>query len=253
MGKSEFINGVASISTLLLCFVSCNEAERLSTDALKNPLIALIEPSRFSNTNASLQPSDVSNCSTNKGPCYIFELYNISGVLTNGAMGGVAGADTFCQNAAALLPSSFGSPSEYKAMIMDESGARNLTKNWVLYPNTRYLNIKKSTLNPNDSVLAFTTDSQAMYSAALVNRIIVDGVRPPNTYTFTGIRVDTPGSPGTWLPGDARSCSNWTSTSVGTTYGSIGDPVEFSTYFIDRGYYSGTTCDTQHGIYCVRQ
>ncbi|TGM58496.1 DUF1554 domain-containing protein [Leptospira adleri] len=253
MRKSELINGIVSISTVLFCFISCNEAERLSTDALKNPLVALIEPSRFSNADSNSQPNNLSTCSANKGSCYIFELYNIAGVLTNGAIGGVAGADALCQNAATLLPSSFGSPGEYKAMIMDESGARNLTKNWVLYPNTKYLNIKKSTLNPSESALAFTTDSQAMYSATLVNPIIVDGARPPNTYTFTGIRIDTPGSQGTWLPGDARTCFNWTSDAVGTTYGSIGDPVEFSTYFIDRGYFSGTTCDTQHGIYCVRQ
>ncbi|TGK26017.1 DUF1554 domain-containing protein [Leptospira stimsonii] len=251
--RNETTNFPVSISILLVFFVSCNEAERLSTDALKNPLIALIEPARFFNSSSNLPSTNVSTCATDKGPCYIFELYNIAGVLTNGNIGGVAGADTLCQNAAAVLPSAFGSPSEYKAMIMDESGERNLTKNWVLYPNTNYLNIKKSTLNPNDSVLAFKTDSQAIYTGTLTNRIIVDGTRPPNTYTFTGIRIDTPGSPGTWLPGDVRSCFDWTSTAIGTTYGSIGYPEEFSTYFIDRGYFSASGCDTQHGIYCVRQ
>ncbi|AOP36312.1 hypothetical protein A0128_20025 [Leptospira tipperaryensis] len=174
-------------------------------------------------------------------------------MLTDGAMGGVPSADTLCQNAAAGLPSSFGSPNEYKAMLMDESGARDLTHNWVLYPNTRYLNIKKSTLNPNDSAVVFTTDSQAMYSGVLNNPIIVDGTRPANTYTFTGIRIDTPSSIGVWLPGDFRSCFSWTSTELATTYGSLGDPVQISSNFIDRGYNAATACNTQHGIYCVRQ
>ncbi|MBM9578130.1 DUF1554 domain-containing protein [Leptospira sp. 201903070] len=250
--KSQCIILPVSISIILSFTISCNEAERLDTDALKNPLIALIEPSRVFSPSSSIQ-SDAPTCSTTKGPCYIFELYNIAGVLTDGAMGGITGADALCQNAAAILPSAFGSPSEYKAMIMDESGRRDRTHDWVLYPNTKYLNIKKSTLNPNDSQTAFTTDAQATYGGNLDNRIIVDGVRPANTYTFTGIRIDTPSSPGTWLPGTGRSCFNWTSTAIGTTYGSIGEPEQISNYFIDRGYGSATACNTQHGIYCVRQ
>ncbi|MBM9498681.1 DUF1554 domain-containing protein [Leptospira sp. 201903071] len=250
--KSQFLKLPVSISIILLFTTFCSEAERLDTDALKNPLVVLIEPSRIFSPSSSIH-TDLPTCSTTKGPCYIFELYNIAGVLTNGAIGGVTGADTLCQNAAATLPSAFGSPSEYKAMIMDESGARDLTHNWVLYPNTKYLNIKKSTLNPNDSLTVFTTDSQSMYLGTLENSVIVDGARPPNTYTFTGIRIDTPSSPGIWLPGEGRSCFNWTSTALGTTYGSLGEPEQLSNYFIDRGYGSATACNTQHGIYCVRQ
>ncbi|PJZ58264.1 DUF1554 domain-containing protein [Leptospira barantonii] len=252
MIQKESIRISVSISAFLLLTFSCNEAERVSIDALKNPLIAIIEPSRFTNSSSS-QSGTAPNCSTTKGPCYIFELYNIGGVLTNGNMGGIAGADTLCQNAAAALPSSFGAPSEYKALLMDESGVRDLSHNWVLYPNTRYLNIKKSTLNPNDSAIVFTTDSQAMYNGSATNSIIVDGTRPAGTYTFTGIRNDTPGSVGVWLPGELRTCFNWTSTALGTTYGSIGEPNQLSSFFIDRGYNSATSCNTTHGLYCVRQ
>ncbi|TGM96568.1 DUF1554 domain-containing protein [Leptospira yasudae] len=253
MMKNDFIK--TSVLFGILSFTSyCNQAERISIDALKNPLIALVEPARFSNSSSTQQPGDVPNCSTTLGPCYIFELYNIGGILTNGSMGGISGADALCQTAAAGLPSSFGSPSEYKAMLMDESGARDLTHNWVLHPNTSYFNIKKSSLNPADSRLVFTTDSQAMFSAfPASNAIIVDGTRPVSTYTFTGIRNDTPGSVGTWLPGAARSCFNWTSTSTGTTYGSIGYPEDVSTYMIDRGYSAATGCNSTHGLYCVRQ
>lgn len=255
MKQIESVRTFIHVSAFLFFAFSCNEAERLSIDALKNPLIALVDPPRASSsTNAgSSQSGNAPTCSTTKGPCYIFELYNINGVLTNGSMGGISGADTLCQNAAAALPSSFGAPSEYKALLMDESGARSLTHNWVLYPNTSYLNIKKSTLNPNDSALVFITDSQAMFNGTVSHSIIVDGTRPPATYTFTGIRIDTPGSVGTWLAGSARTCFDWTSTATGTTYGSIGDPVQFSANFIDVGYNSATSCNTSHGIYCVRQ
>ncbi|WP_167482392.1 DUF1554 domain-containing protein [Leptospira yasudae] len=253
--KSDFIKTSVLIGILSFTFY-CNQAERISIDALKNPLIALVEPARFSNSSPTQQPGggDAPNCSTTLGPCYIFELYNIGGILTNGSMGGIAGADVLCQTAAMSLPSSFGSPSEYKAMLMDESGARDLTHNWVLYPNTRYFNIKKSSLNPADSRLVFTTDSQAMFSTfPASNPVIVDGTRPISTYTFTGIRNDTPSSIGVWLPGAFRSCFNWTSTATGTTYGSIGYPDDVSTYMIDRGYAAATGCNTTHGLYCVRQ
>ncbi|AYV54079.1 DUF1554 domain-containing protein [Leptospira kmetyi] len=253
MIQKESIPFSVSISALLLFTLSCSEAERMSFDALKNPLVALIEPSRVANSS-SQTGTTTPTCSTTKGPCYIFELYNIAGVLTDGNMGGISGADTLCRNAAALLPSSFGAPSEYKAMLMDESGTRDLTHNWVLYPNTKYLNIKKSTLNPNDSALVFTTDSQGMFGGTLSNAIIVDGTRPPGTYTFTGVRIDTPSFVGTWLPGSFRSCFDWTSTVAGTSYGSLGDPTQiFSSTFIDRGYSSAQVCNTMHGIYCVRQ
>ncbi|MDV6236574.1 DUF1554 domain-containing protein [Leptospira ellisii] len=250
--KGNFIKTSILIGTL--SFASfCSEAERISIDALKNPLIALVEPPQTSNSSAE-QPGETPNCSNTGGPCYIFELYNISGMLTNGVIGGISGADALCRAAAAGLPASFGSPSEYKAMLMDESGARDLTHNWVLHPDTRYLNVKKSSLNPADSKLVFTTDSQAMFNAfPLSNSIIVDGARPANTYTFTGIRTDTPGSPGTWLPGTGRSCFNWTSTTAGSTYGSIGYPEDFSIYAIDRGYSAATGCNSMHGLYCVRQ
>ncbi|WP_167881101.1 DUF1554 domain-containing protein [Leptospira gomenensis] len=249
--KTSIWIGVLSITSF------CSEAERIAIDALKNPLIALVEPSQMSNSSTQ-QPDpgdgEAPNCVNTGGPCYIFELYNISGILTDGDIGGISGADTLCRTAAASLPSSFGSPTEYKAMLMDESGERDLTHNWVLHPNTSYLNVKKSSLNPTDSRIVFTTNSQAMFSNfPMSNSIIVDGARPPNTYIFTGIRTDTPSSIGTWLPGAGRSCFNWTSTSTGTTYASIGLPNDISVYAIDRGYSAATGCNSTHGLYCVRQ
>ncbi|WP_165778820.1 DUF1554 domain-containing protein [Leptospira perolatii] len=171
------------------------------------------------------------NCSTTGG-CYIY--YSSP---TSGAMGGITGADAICQASYSVFtPAPVGSASDYKALIMDEAGGRNLTTNWVLRPNLQYYSY-------HTGALISTSDAAGELSLPLVSSLESG---PGGFAAYTGI--NTTGA--TWIPKAGTTCNSWASTATSAIRGEAGisnDP----TGFVDtNGSY---TCDSNLRLYCVRQ
>ncbi|PJZ69118.1 hypothetical protein CH373_11630 [Leptospira perolatii] len=169
------------------------------------------------------------NCASNGG-CYIF--YAQMGDAAD--FGGIAGMDNLCKlQFASKNPLPVGNATEYKALLMDESCTRSLTRNWVLHPNTNYLSY-------HTNQVMSSTDSNGMLRMPLQNPLYTPG----ETGVFTGIDASGP----TWKAKVGETCDNWTSASssnfgrTGASSGSSG------TRFVD----SGRTSCNPYRIYCVR-
>ncbi|MGJ4746319.1 DUF1554 domain-containing protein [Leptospira sp. SA-E8] len=178
-----------SISFFLLFFIlDCNNAKPINIDTSSPVGLGAFALEEIIVTQGGLASSPCG------GQCVIFASSEYGSKTPSGNLGGIVGADTFCQSAASLLPSGFGDPSEYKALIMSSGGIRDLTHDWVLHPNTTYLNPEN-----NNTI---STDSNAMFQFPIGNTF------SSNTNVWSAI--DATGT--TWVA-SSDDCANWTSSS----------------------------------------
>lgn len=215
-------------------FFSCNSAKAISLDLSKPAgleTLLLQEIGGGSSAGGGSPTSPSVDCRTN-GPCYIFETGGEVSLSHSGAFGGISGADSFCSTAAGLyLPSGAGDSSEYKALIMDESGTRDLNHDWVIHPNTNYI-------NPSTGLIISASNSSGILSLPEANLFPFSG-----SQVYTGINA----SGSTWIPKTNATCNNWT-VGTNTRLGEIGETG--SPNYVDSS--ATLTCDTARGIYCVR-
>lgn len=173
-----------------------------------------------------------STISASCSPCIIFVTSN----TTNGNLGGVSGADSFC-NSDPNKPNS----SNYKAMIVSGAIRRACTSancltlgtaehiDWVLKPSVVY--------QRSDSTIIATTTTEGVFSFNLTNSV-KGGVA---SAIWTGLASD-------WT-NDSNHCLNWTSANAIDT-GRAGDDGHVSSFAINR---SNVACNSSIPLYCVEQ
>ena len=157
--------------------------------------------------------------------------------LTDGNIGGKAGADTVCQSDT-NIPNS----GVYRALIVDDNRRACTTANcsggagegldWVLKANTTYTR--------SDNTIIGTTNSAAIFSFPLTNSISTTA----SVRVFTGLSID-------WTTA-SQTCTNWTSNDSNSG-GVYGDPTKVTSFAIGGGI---SICDGSGSdlrLYCVEQ
>ena len=164
-------------------------------------------------------------------PCIIFVTNN----TTNGNLGGVSGADTFC-NSDPNKPNS----SNYKALVVSGVSRRACTSadcltlgtaehiDWVIKPSVVY--------QRPDSTTIGTSTTEGVFSFNLTNSIGTAG-----NIIWTGTDLD-------WTNG-ADNCLNWASSN-GIDSGLTGLDNVVTLSSINGG---GGTCSAIRRLYCVEQ
>ncbi|MBM9575947.1 DUF1554 domain-containing protein [Leptospira sp. 201903070] len=174
----------------------------------------------------------VAPCSTTGSGCALF-LSTAS--PSGGNFGGVAGADARCASDAATRNApGVSSGSTYKALIMVENGTRNLTTNWILYPNTSYYSIENSNLRIG------VTNGNAELPATFENSVSGGSI-----VVYTGISKGPP-----WTPYTNNTCSSWTVGTGAPNYGLVADTTIAAGYIDNGGSYA---CDYSLSFYCVQR
>jgi hypothetical protein len=169
-------------------------------------------------------------------PCYVF----VTDTAYTGNLGGVAGADTICQNDAVA----HGLPGTYKAW---------LSNHWVFdQPNSGPITRFTNPVGPYERV------DGVQVSPSWTDLITVPWtIEHPINLTAGGVQIS--GGQLTWTntyaDGKASSnnlnntCQDWTSAD-GTYVGEFGMADETSSYW---SAYNFTTCDTLRPFYCFQQ
>ncbi|MBM9500022.1 DUF1554 domain-containing protein [Leptospira sp. 201903071] len=182
------------------------------------------------NTISNATNPGVAPCSTTSSGCALF----LSGTTT-GNLGGVGGADARCANdAIARNAPGVSSGSTYKALIMAENGTRNLTTNWILYPNTSYYSFENSNLRIG------ITNANSELPGTFENSINLIQV-----IVYTGISKGPP-----WVPFTGNTCSSWTIGTGAPNYALVADTSAATSYIDSGGAYA---CDYILNLYCVQR
>ncbi|RHX82032.1 DUF1554 domain-containing protein [Leptospira yasudae] len=204
-------------------------------------LLAILQNGTTGSSSASESTggSVGSGCSQSSS-CAIF-LYNHPFAI-GGNWGGISGADAKCASGASGAGAP-GDPNSYKALLMAEDGSRNLTTDWVLYPNKVYKSISNSNLTVT------STDANGQFIFPVTNTI---------TTTANGVYTGIDTSGATWVPKTGQTCLSggvsWTSTStvVNGSFGiSNGNGSLGSALVDDAGL--GFACNNTLVLYCVQR
>jgi hypothetical protein len=162
--------------------------------------------------------------------------------VSNGNLGGSAGADTICNN---NKPTGFSS-STFKAMLGDSTtraacwstGNDNCSSSstgragWVLPAS-------QNICTSDYSIRIGTTTSSSLLVVSTANTL-----SSSSTTTFTGFNI-------AWGNSTASNCTNWTSTSSTATAGSANGVVGTGSTFIAAS--ASASCGSAGTIYCVEQ
>ena len=161
--------------------------------------------------------------------------YNIGGV--GGNLGGISGADALCQANrpadVAIAKAFIAAPLRKACLTANCIGGIVENLDWVLTPNTVYIN--------TSSVVMGTTTSSAIFTFSLSAAI------PGNWPYWTGLKQD-------WTT-SANLCSNWTSTAGNGNRGGVQSTYLDARFIHDNGPAdTGTLCnDTGTNLLCVEQ
>jgi hypothetical protein len=170
-------------------------------------------------------------CSSKPNGCALF----VSITTTNGNIGGAAGADSICANDATTLNApGLATGSTYKALLMTEDGTRNLSTNWVLYPNTSYYSLSNSNLRVG------VTNANSELPATFENDINTSPI-----VVYGGIFKGPP-----WIPSTTNTCLSWTNGIGAPNYGNIAYSNSPTGYIDGSGLYG---CDNILNLYCVER
>ncbi|TGL78147.1 DUF1554 domain-containing protein [Leptospira yasudae] len=215
-----------------------------SNDNSSLVLLALLQngnttgSSPSSNTGGGTSGGGTSSPCFAGGTCAVY--LNIAS-SAGGNLGGVSGADARCV-AGASGAGAPGDPNSYKALLMAEDGLRNLTTDWVLYPNTVY----KSVTNGNLTITSTNAGAQFIFP-------VTNTVGAANA-TYTGI--DASGA--TWVPKTAGTCTNagvsWsTNSGAFTGWAGFSNGNLTNTVLLVDGGSPGYNCSNNLGLYCVQR
>ncbi|MCG6166587.1 DUF1554 domain-containing protein [Leptospira sp. FAT2] len=233
---------ILSVSCTIWPVVTALAAPQSGSSNDNSSLVLLALLQNGNTTGASETPGgSVSSAGcAQSSSCAVF-LY-IHPTAIGGNWGGVSGADAKCASGAPGVGAP-GDPNNYKALLMAEDGSRNLTTDWVLYPNKVYRSISNSNLTVT------STDANGQFIFPVTNTI---------TTTANGVYTGIDTSGATWVPKTGQTCVSggvsWTSTStsVNGSFGiSNGNGSLGSTLVEDVG--PGFACNNTLVLYCVQR
>jgi hypothetical protein len=161
-----------------------------------------------------------------------------------GALGGLSGADTICQN----LANSAHPPLNgvFKAWLSDTTQSPSTR---FTHSNLPYVRVDGVPVANNWTALT----QRYTNTVNVLNPIIVDenGTSIGDAYVWTGTWCD-----GTALlaPDPANYCNNWTAGSPYPLYGPAAWPTtQPNQYYTWWTFFNAQTCDTVNHLYCFQQ
>ncbi len=192
-------------------------------------------PTTEPSTTPSASPSpSVVDCSANANKVIFASQLAHQGNLGGTAAAAIAAADNICDTdfVKSHLPAAH-KVCTFKAMIVSSVRTASPVLDWVLAPNTAYVE--------SDGTTAIgTTTSSSIFAFSLSSPFDVAGGMVYAS-AWTGMKAD-------WTA-DTDNCTNWTDN----TFGNLGTLGKGNAVDSTSLKYAGGGCETGYSLYCVEQ